>query len=487
MRAGSPQFFAVVVAAFAALATLDFPAAAQVDLGRFERQLETIRRQTSSVIDSPVPADRRTLFDYGGYLAVNYFSLDDLNRNNHGLREYDLVGYARANLDDVHEFFARGRLSYLDYNPGDSFDREGDDLVAEVERAYYRFDLRRALAAYSGVSTTNDLVIEGGRQFVYWANGLVLGRTLDGLTLGATAGDVDLSIVAGVTPQRTVDFDTSRPNFDDHTLRGFYGGMLTATVGEQRPYAYALLQRDYNPDKPLVTPLSTPITTHFDYDSYYLGTGSAGTIGDKLAYGVEVVYEGGMGLSNSFTSSFAGLSPVHQTRDPIRAWAADGRIDYLVGDLERTRISGELTFSSGDRDRLNTSNTFGGNHPRSVDRAFNGFGVINTGLAFGANVSNLVAARVGVSSFLFQRVPALREFQLGSDFFLFFKTERDAPAEEASSAGRVLGIEQDFFVNWQIRSDVILALRYGVFVPNGDVLSSGSTRQFFSAGVTFAF
>jgi len=289
-----------------------------------------------------------------------------------------------------------------------------------------------------------------------------------------------------VTPQRTVDFDISRPHFDDHTLRGFYGGMLTATVAEHRPYAYVLFQRDYNHDT-LVTRLSSPITTHFNYDSYYLGTGSSGTLGDKLVYGVEVAYEGGMGLSNSFTTSSLGISPVPQTRDPIRAWAADGRLDYLVGDKERTRLTGELTFSSGDRDRLNTSNTFGGNHPRSVDRAFNGFGTINTGLAFAPQVSNLVAARAGASSFLFQSVRPLRDLQIGTDFFLFLKDRRDAPVDEPSNPGRVLGVEEDFFVNWQIRSDITLALRYGLFLPNGDVLASDRARQFLFAGVTFAF
>src|SRR5579884_2002257 len=177
----------VVLLTAAALLAATEPAFAQVSLERFQQQLDRIRRQTTVLADEQTPPDRRALFDYGGYFSANYFSIDDLNKDNHGLREYDLVGYARADFDGAHELFARGRLSYLDYNAGDSFDNEGDDFVAEVERAYYRFDPRRALAAYSGVTTQDDLVFEGGRQFVYWANGLVLSRALDGVTAGATA------------------------------------------------------------------------------------------------------------------------------------------------------------------------------------------------------------------------------------------------------------------------------------------------------------
>src|SRR3712207_7461854 len=46
----------------------------------------------------------------------------------------------------------------------------------------------------------------------------------------------------------TVDFDSSRPHFDDNTFRGFYGVLASVTVGQHKPFAYALFQQDYNHD-----------------------------------------------------------------------------------------------------------------------------------------------------------------------------------------------------------------------------------------------
>jgi hypothetical protein len=85
---------------------------------RFQRQLDQIELQTTVKTDTSIPVADRALFDYGGFLSVNYFSFDDPQHDNHGLREYDLVGYARVNIDGVHEFFGRARATYQDYNPG---------------------------------------------------------------------------------------------------------------------------------------------------------------------------------------------------------------------------------------------------------------------------------------------------------------------------------------------------------------------------------
>ncbi len=105
----------------------------QESLERFNRELEAIRRDTRLNTGENVPAAQRALIDYGGYLSLNYFSIDDRERNNHGLRSMDLIGYGRVNLDGVHEFFARYRTSYYDFNPGDSFDGEGDRWEFRLE------------------------------------------------------------------------------------------------------------------------------------------------------------------------------------------------------------------------------------------------------------------------------------------------------------------------------------------------------------------
>ena len=53
-------------------------AACILGLERFERKLEQIQRDTRERVDQRVPADQRTLFDYGGYLSLNYLSEQSL-------------------------------------------------------------------------------------------------------------------------------------------------------------------------------------------------------------------------------------------------------------------------------------------------------------------------------------------------------------------------------------------------------------------------
>jgi hypothetical protein len=459
------------------------PAEGQTDLARFERQLERIQRDTRLRVDERIPADQRTLFDYGGYLSLNYLSQDDLNGDNHGLRQYDLVGYAHLNLDGVHEFYASVRGSYRDFNPGDQFsESEGSGWRGEVDRAYYRFDLQRYYQAYKGEKIDYNVTFTGGRQLVYWANGLTLSQVLDAARVDVEYGPFTLELLAGLTPRRTVDFDASRPHFDDNTFRGFYGALLSGRVGTHKPYAYALFQQDYNHD---YTSTLGAIETKYDYYSYYLGLGSSGSLTDRLIYGVEAVYEGGSSLSNSFDEST--FLPTTQTKDEISAWAADARLDYLCNDPRHTRLSLETIFASGDADRFNSSTTFGGNRPGTRDHSFNAFGLLNTGLAFAPSVSNLMAVRVGASTFPFPDSTRLGRLQVGTDVFAFGKMRENGGIDELTSSGRYLGVEPDVYVNWQIASDVTLVLRYGVFFPNGDVVPNDDARQFFFGGLTFAF
>jgi hypothetical protein len=229
------------------------------------------------------------------------------------------------------------------------------------------------------------------------------------------------------------------------------------------------------------------ITTRYDYNSNYIGAGSTGEITGKLRYGVEAAFESGDTLSNSFEAGLFGLSQIKQTRDDISAAAFDARLDYLASDPADTRLSAELLFATGDTDRRHTSNTFGGNAPRTTDSAFNAFGLLNTGLAFSPDVSNIGMLRLGVSTMPFHDVRALRRLQIGTDFFAYGKFRTKAPIDETTASERFLGFEPDVYLNWQVTSDVTLALRYGVFFPQGDAFAIDDPRQFVFAGVTFAF
>jgi hypothetical protein len=448
------------IAVLGAASAAGHVALAQSRLETFERQLEQIQRDTVLRIDEAIPANQRALVDYGGFVNFGYLSADDNLGDNHVLRQSELIAYGRLNIDRVHEFFLRGRTTYRDFNDGDSFDGQGDEWIEpELERGFYRFDQRQYMARYKGQIVQNGFVFTGGRELAYWGNGLTLSREVDGVFVDLYSDILDVQFVGGVTPNDTVDFDNSRPSFDDDTYRGFYGLMLSKQVGAHQPFVYGLVQRDYNDDDSVLN--LGGVQTEFEYNSYYLGAGMTGAIGNRLLYGVEVTYEGGESLSNSFQRPVTGteLVQIDQTLDDINAYAADARLDYLLNDNNRSRFSGEVILASGDDDRGNTSNTFNGNTSGTDDEAFNGFGLLNTGLAFAPAVSNILAFRIGASTFPLPDHQAFNRLQVGTDVFL----------------------------NWQITSDVSLAVRYGIFFPNDDAFPIDDSRQFLFVNILYGF
>jgi hypothetical protein len=462
-----------------------------IDRQRRFDELQQLQIDNRLRANEDVPIGQRALIDYGAYITAQYFSIDDRNANNHTLWQPEFVAYGRANLDAANEVFARFRASYMYFSPGDSFDGHGNRWTDfDLERGYYRFDLAKYEGAYKGKSIPYNFTGQVGRDLVYWANGLTLGEVLDGGIGDVTWGNLSLELIAGVTPTRTVDFDTSRPNFDHNTRRGFYGGMLTWNpdtpgVGKHHPYVYGVVQQDYNTFDFLA---QGNIRTRFDYNSYYIGWGSTGSLTDHLVYGLEMVYEGGDTLSNSFALSGLSLLPIKQRRDNIQAGAADFKLDYLVNDSRNTRLSFEVLGATGDPNRGNSSTTFNGIAPGKTDHSFNAFGLVNSGLAFAPEISNLGFIRLGASTYPFVDVRAFRRMQTGVDFFFYEKLQKTGAFSERTNNRHALGVEPDLYLNWQISSDVTLAARYGVFIPsNATLVTHTQLRQFVYAGVTFAF
>src|SRR5688500_14776448 len=153
-------------AAAAALLAAGNVASAQTQVQRFQRQLEQIQREQRILVNPEVPPEQRALFDYGGYVSFNFFAIDDTQQHTHILRQYDLVGYGRLNIDNAHELFLRARTGYRDWNSGDDFDGDGDEsIVPTIEQGYYRFDLARYLGAYKGRDIgRNNLVFQRSEE-----------------------------------------------------------------------------------------------------------------------------------------------------------------------------------------------------------------------------------------------------------------------------------------------------------------------------------
>jgi hypothetical protein len=140
----------------------------------------------------------------------------------------------------------------------------------------------------------------------------------------------------------------------------------------------------------------------------------------------------------------------------------------------------------------------GGNRSGSTDRAFNGLGYVNTGLALAPEIANLVSVQLGVSTsppFPGPRKDALR---VGVAAFVFNKVHAGGPISVSTSDHRFVGGEVDLFADYHVTSDLSVSLRYGIFLP-GDALRSGQItggalasgqsdpRQYAYVGVTYVF
>lgn len=498
MRLRAPSLLIVLVCLIHSIARAQTAGPRTLD-----RRLDDFRKQTRLRVDSSAPADQRIYVDGGAFVGLNYLSVDDSNLENHVLRQYDFTAFGRISIDNgVHDLFFRGRASFRNFNEGDVFgDSDNNDWEEVVERAFYRFDLSRFQGAYCGTEPSVTLRAKLGRDFAYWANGLVLAQTLDGVVLDADSAAYNLQLLAGVTARdATIDIDTSRPDYNTDTSRGFFGALASLKLQGHRPYAYFLAQRDYNDDELTLTSPAIPdlggsgepevITTEYNYNSNYLGLGSSGPLSDHLLYSVEVVGQFGNTLSNSFdvidTGAGARIVQADQRKDPIQAFALDVYLDYAPPAEGDPRFSVEFLMATGDDDRGHPTNTFDGNTSGTMDRGFNAFGLVNTGLAFAPEATNLLMLRCGASAYPLSYVQRFEKLQIGADLYVFGKFDSDAPIAEPTSDHRYLGFEPDLYLNWQISSDLSLAVRYGIFFPGEAIENDDRPRQFFFAGLTFA-
>ncbi len=457
---------------------------------RLERTLQDIERSRQvGAADLEIGESGRLLF--GGYTTFGFVASDDATSSTRILRQSDTKLWADFTMAG-HEVYGRLRFNYLDFNTGDSFDGRGDNLDEPIgDRYWYRFDYRTAHMADTGERSRDNVWFQAGRQFINWGTGLVLSEDLYAAKAAMELHNVEVMGLIGLTPSTApVDFDSSRPGFDTDVDRRYMGLMFTYTgFDKHRPYFFFLDQQDQNDrDRQTVLLLGTPYPTRYHYDSRYLGVGSSGELTTELYYQTEFIYEYGRSLSSSISPV---LAPLAQTEESISAWAATARMIYSPrwGRPNGVRLDWEVMAASGDSDRQHTSNTFGGNQSGTKDHAFNALGYANTGLVLGPNFSNLLTLRMGASATPWRGQGIFDKMRVGVDGYLLHKLDSNAPVSFTTTGGeRFLGAEFDFFVDWQIYSDLSLDVRYGLFIP-GDAMPAGNddTRHFFYAGLNYAF
>jgi len=455
------------------------PSLAQTVLSRrdpdsFLNQQRALEERLRRQFDEEVGSTQRALFDWGGWYSNHVFLFDDGVDSSRTLRRHDLRLWGRLSVDrGAHEVYVRTRLSLLDFNTGDAYDGNDDDVEGpNLERGYYRFDLAKAIRAYERRRVDYNVVITGGRDLVLFGTGLALATPLDHVSARGTYRSFELTGFAGRTVGSSQDFDLSRTA--TRTRRDLFGAQLKYLGFERHePFAYAFRQRDRNREA-AYRPFQ-----RFDYDSFYVGLGSTGEIAKGLRYTTEWVYETGR--------SFGHRQFIHD--NDIDAWAVQAELEYLFPGEHKARTAIEYVFGSGDPDRFaSPTNTVGGNLGDLDDTGFVGFGYRDTGLSFAPRYSNLHMWRAGASCYPWPNHRRFKHFELGTDLYLYHKHHRSAAVSDPTADLRsgYLGWEMDYYANWQMTADLTWTARSGVFFP-GKAFRDRTTRTFFLVGMTWSF
>ena len=453
---------------------------------RVERQLRELDQAARFELPGDAAFSERALLEWGGSIGFSLYSIDDAESKSHTLRQTDARAWMRAEIDGRHRFFARLKLRYDDWNTGDDFDGQGDDLREPLsERWWYEFDSADGAAAANGAWRIGAQL---GKQHFEVGNGVALSATLIGVRATVARGGLELGVIAADTPVNDfIDFDASRPSFDTNTKRRFIGATLERRGGDVTPFAHVLRQTDRNDRDSTIFQdgLGQVYPTEFEYDSTYWGAGARGPLTPQSSWYAEFDVETGRALSSPIT---AVGTPGTQTHESIFGWAFAGGVAWSLEDARKSRIDGALIVASADDDRLDSADTFGGNTAGTIDRGFNGFGFLDTGLALAPDPGNLATLRVGLETSPFAGDARLERLRAVAAFYLFNKLDPDAPINVPTVRERFVGAELDLGFDWNVRPDVTLSFRYGAFMPGGAMPpEEDGTRQILFGGVTYAF
>ena len=468
---GWPAGAAVLLVAIFALPAFGQggPALAQTSI----QQQREIEQQIRQQLGEYLPPSKTWQIDAGDWQSFYFFNFND-GTQRRTQRLWDNRAWLAGTGDwGTHQFYARLKMTYTDWNRGDSYDGNEDDFNgADADRLWYQFDLRQAAKIYGKMDLPFGLQTRVGRQYVEFGSGYALSMPLDAVLLTAEAEKVEVTSLISKTIRGMDDvIDPSRPGsgqMDRHLL-----GLQAKYRGQQHtPFAYIFWNQDENPQSFWAG------NQGHGYDSVYTGLGSMGQLAQYLRYSTELVYEGGRSYGNG----------VMFGRDPINALGFDALLAYLMPNKYQPIFDAEYMFGSGDGDRRGSPISAIGGNTKGVDSSFLGFGYRDTGMAFAPRLSNIHVWRAGASALPFTNKGALRRLRVGTDWFLYARNKAagavsDFTADESST---YLGWEMDYYVNYQITQELATTARTGVFFP-GDGFSDQDSRSFFLLGITYSF
>jgi hypothetical protein len=413
-------------------------------------------------------------WQWGGWLEYYVFSFDDGIQNQRVLQRPALALWTRMQFDDgAHEIFARMRLNYDYFNPGDEYGRQQDWIGPNLDRGWYRLDVMRALRLRNEGSPV-DLALKLGRQEVRFGTGYTLDLPMDAIQLEARVHDLRILGLLGKTISSNDNLIDHSAPVAGHMRRELYGVQLKYDgFDRHEPFVYALWNNDRTPEWP------EEFYQNYAYDTRYFGFGSRGELVHGLAYWLEAVFESG----HSY-----GDGQIFR-RDRVEAWGIDAGVEKRWDHATRPRVGLEYMFGSGDAGRkLSPSSAAGGNRGDRIDTSFAGFGYRDTGIATNFQNSNLHLWRAAASFVPAPETELLKNLELGTNWFLFHKHHRAAAISDATAdtfSGYV-GWEMDYFANWRLSSELSWTLRWGTFFP-GDAFSDRGSRHFLFTGLTWSF
>jgi len=419
------------------------------------------------------PVDALVDWQWGGWLEYYLFHFDDGVQSQRVFQRPSLSLWTRVTLDDeAHEIFARLRVNYEHFQPGDEYRRQDDWVGPNLDRGWYRVDVGRALRLTSPDSLVG-LDVKVGRQETRFGTGYVLDRPLDAVIAKLRVDDWAVRGLFGKAIASYPNVDRSR-SVSDHSARRFWGVELAYEGWDEHvPFAYVLWNDDFVDERPKSR------FQDYAYDTRYFGLGSRGTLGPSWTYWAEAVYENGRSFGDG----------QYIRRDEVDAWAWDLGIEKRWQHPMRPRATLEYMFASGDPDRLlSPTNARGGNRGDREDTSFVGFGYRDTGISAAPALSNVHVWRAGASLTPFVTEPAFEDLEIGTNWFLYHKHHSRAAISDPTAGNfeGFVGWEMDYFINWRFDADLSWTIRWGAFFP-GDAYSDRGMRSFLFTGLTWSF
>jgi len=441
----------------------------------FQRSL-FFEKETRDRLEAAMPAEQKTLIEWGGFYIPSYMYFTDLQGENGHMTLQDLRLWTQVRFDDVHRVYARMRLDYMDFAASDAPPtlRSHDLIGPNLEMGFYEIDVSRAVEKYGGGGQWPVRVTaRGGRQYIEVGRGIALAKILDAGLFLVESKDFAFKGFAGRTEPGEDNIDLLAPNFSN-SRRNFYGGEFRYRgIDRHEPYAFFVIQRDWSDEKP-----DNPFQD-FRYDSQYYGIGSRGALAKDLQYQVESLWE--------FGRSHASLQ--EGGTEPIRAYAFDAELDYYVPkQAAKPVLSLEYAYASGDQNRASATSALGGNRLGTPDRLFQGFGFVNSGLALASRFSNLQFVRMGGRVTPYENKARLGRLDVGVDYYCQFKASAEGAISDtrANRGSASIGQEVDVFLEWRILSDLAISIRYARFFP-GRAYSDRDPRDFLYTALNFSF